>query len=414
MNILVSDSTISYKNWIVVRTIKDALSVVGFVEGLVYHKSQEKSEDKIKFMTEFSKKHTSCKIVYLCAKDKADNALKMLITGGLNGKYVDDEFYLESDRELNTLLVDSAMIVKSSDLSGIDVLRDFFNRYTSGDKPISKRYLSIVKSAAIELSEAYAEKNKEILEMSESAAEIFSNSIDLIAQMREQQESLEKDIKSIRDRSAEMTSYSQPARAIGGSVLFYPRVNYLKNKAIIRIKDIGDCPYVTSFCIGFREYLERIKSVRPKLIVIEGNGHIKRDCYPDFKWVVNENKNDIRNYYDKVVFTNCPTTVIMSKLLDDSDYDTFIVLDKTENYKDHILNSKGLVIYSIASERFITQLKLPKKDCITLIKEVKGTLFSLPFFSDYPKRDDQRMNMYLRECSDRYNILFSARLGNTL
>ena len=165
MNILVSDSTISYKNWIVVRTIKDALSVVGFVEGLVYHKSQEKSEDKIKFMTEFSKKHTSCKIVYLCAKDKADNALKMLITGGLNGKYVDDEFYLESDRELNTLLVDSAMIVKSSDLSGIDVLRDFFNRYTSGDKPISKRYLSIVKSAAIELSEAYAEKNKEILEM---------------------------------------------------------------------------------------------------------------------------------------------------------------------------------------------------------------------------------------------------------
>lgn len=411
MKILVSDSTISYKNWIVVRTLKDAIGVVGFVEGLIYHKSQESSEDKIKYMTAFSKKHTSCKIIYLCSKEKADNALRMLITGGLNGKYVDDEFYLESDRELNTLLVDSALIVKSSDLSGIDVLRDFFNRYTSSDKPISKRYLAVVKAAAIELSESYAEKNREILEMSESAAEIFSNSIDLIAQMREQQEALEKDIKSIRDKRAEMSSFTQPVKAVGGSILFYPRVSYLKNKTIIRIKDIGGCAYLTSFCIGFREYLERIKSVRPKLIVIEGTGHIKKDCYPENKWVTNENKNDIRNFYDKIVFTNCPTTIVMSKLLDDSDYDTFIVLDKTENYKDHILNSKGLVVYSIAAERYIKLLKLSKKDCISVIRDIDGTLFSLPYFEDYPKRDDQRINTYLRECADRYNILFSNRQG---
>ena len=45
MNILVSDSTVKYNSWLVVRTLKDALAVVGAVEGLVFHKSKESSEE---------------------------------------------------------------------------------------------------------------------------------------------------------------------------------------------------------------------------------------------------------------------------------------------------------------------------------------------------------------------------------
>ena len=67
MNILVSDSTVKYNSWLVVRTLKDALAVVGAVEGLVFHKSKESSEEKMRYITELSKKHTSCKIVYLCS-----------------------------------------------------------------------------------------------------------------------------------------------------------------------------------------------------------------------------------------------------------------------------------------------------------------------------------------------------------
>ena len=413
MNILVSDSTVKYNSWLVVRTLKDALAVVGSVEGLVFHKSKESSEEKMRYITELSKKHTSCKIVYLCNKEKADNAFKMLVTGGLNGKYVDDEFYLESDRELNNLVRDTGIVVQSDSIAGIDVLKDFFDRYaTSGAKSIPKRYLAVVKSAALELSESYAEKNREMIEMSESAAEIFSNSLSLISQLREQQAVLEKDMRKLKDKRSEMSAMMQPVKVAGSSILFYPRVSYFKNKTIIRIKDIGRCPYLFSFCLGFREYLESIKSVRPKLIVIEGNGKLIKERYTEYNWVTNENKNDIRNYYEKVVITNCPTTIVMSRALDDNDYDTFIVLDRTENYKDHVLNSKGLCVYAVASERYIKDFKLNKKLCISVAKNIKGVLGKVPYFEDYPKRDDQRVNIYLKECAKGYNTLFTNRGGD--
>ena len=102
----------------------------------------------------------------------------------------------------------------------------------------------------------------------------------------------------------------------------------------------------------------------------------------------------------------------MSRALDDNDYDTFIVLDRTENYKDHVLNSKGLCVHAVASERYIKDFKLNKKLCISVAKSIKGVLGQVPYFEDYPKRDDQRVNIYLKECAKGYNALFTNRGGD--
>lgn len=409
MNILISDTTLVYETWLVVRTLKDASDIVGNIENLIYHKSSETSEDKIRYLSEIYKKKTSCKIIYICNREKVDNAIRMLITGGLNGKYVDDEFFLESERELNTLITDLPAVVESSELASSAVLMDFFNRYmTEGGKGVSKGYLQVVKNAAIEMSESYHAKSRELLQMSESAAEIFGNSIELISQMKEQQARLESDLKNLKDRKNEIDAFNiKPS--VGSSVMFYPRVNYLKSKPIIRIKDLSRCSYLTSFALGFREYLEKIKSVRPKLIFIEGIGKFIETKYSDYDWVTSVNKNDSRNFYGNVTFTNCPTSMIISRLVDDTNFDIVVIVDRTINYKDNLLNSKGIDLYAVSGESTIKKFKLHKNRCISSVKEIEGTMFMIPYFDDYPKRDDQRVNKYLKECATLYEMIYANR-----
>lgn len=410
MNVLVSDISESYINWVIVRSLQDVIGLVGNVENLVYHKSKESSSEKIRLLSEVYSSRTNCKIIYICNKDKVDNAIRMLVTGGLNGKYIDDEFFLESERELNTLISDLSVIVDSTELASSHVLLDFFNRYLGeGSSGISKGYLQVVKNAAIEMTESYHSKSLEILEMSESAAEVFSHSVDLISQMREQQESLEKDISNLKEKRNEL-DHMNSRPMMGSSVMFYPTVSYLKNKNIIRIKDIGRCQYLTSFMFGFREYLEKIKNIRPKLIIVESFGMLLEDRYKSYKWVTSSNKNDSRNFYDKIVFTNCPTSIIISKLLDDTDYDTFIVLDRTLNYKNNVINSRGIELYSVVGESTITKYKLPRERCFSSVNKISKTMFTIPYFSDYPIRDDQRVNRYLKDCFSLYEIIYSSKL----
>ena len=409
MNVLVSDTTTVYDNWLVVRSLKDSLDIVGNIDNLVYHKSRESSEDKIKYLTKIYKDRTSCKIIYICNKDRVDNAVRMLITGGLNGKYIDDEFFLESARELNTLISDLSVIVESSELSSSAVLMDFFNRYMSdGSNGISKGYLQVVKNAALEMTESYHSKSVELLEMSESAAEIFSNSIELITQMKEQQATLEKDLKNLRDRKKEIDAFNiKPS--LGSSIMYYPRVSYFKSKPIIQVKDLCRGNYLISFFLGFREYLEKIKNVRPKLIVIEGSGNFIEERYSDYDWVTSSNKNDSRNFYGNVTFTNCPTSLVINRLLEDSNYDTFIVIDRTTNYKEHLLNSRGIDLYAVSGSSMIKRFKLSKSKCITSTLEVEGTMLCVPCFPDYPSRDDQRVNKYLKECATLYELIYSSK-----
>ena len=270
---------------------------------------------------------TACKIIYVRNRDEVDNAIRMLVVGGLNGKYVDDEFFLESERELNNLITDLSVVVDKKDLASSSVLNDFFNRYLSeGGSSIPKGYLSIVKKAAMDLIDSYHYKSLETLKMSESAAEIFSSSVELVAKMKEQQFNLEKDLRRLKESKNELDAFTVPPTG-ASSVSYYPKVSYMKNKDIIRVKDLGRNPLVISFMLGFREYLEKIKNVRPKMIVVEGNGKWVEDRYSDMKWVTNSNKNDVRNFYGDVVFTNCPTSLVMNRLLNDNDYDICIVID---------------------------------------------------------------------------------------
>ena len=403
MNIVVSKNKIDYSgSFLKVATLEEACQVRGTIDVLIYNNSNENKNDKIAYLGKL--KDMAKKLIYICNDKNTDMAIKMMIIGS-DGKYFDDEFFLESSYELDNLIESLDEVTALANLGGVNVLSDFFNRYLkNGSSDFNSNYLMVVKDAVNELMLEYNQKNLEIIQMSETATDIFSNTSALLSNMKKERENMQDIVKKLSENAKESVGVTR--RPTGSSVLFYPRINYVKDKNIIRIKEIGDFRYLVSFMLGFRLYLENVKNLRPKLIIIEPVGDLIEERYSDFPWVKTSSVKSSSNYYNDVVFTNCPNKDVLNKLLDDSNYDIFIVVDRTVTDKDHILNSKGSSVkYAVRGISIISKFKLPRKDCICCLSETKGTLLTVPLFPEYPVGTSVRERLYMSELSSAYEKL---------
>lgn len=403
MNIVVSKNKIDYSgSFLKVATLEEACQVRGTIDVLIYNNSNENKNDKIAYLGKL--KDMAKKLIYICNDKNTDMAIKMMIIGS-DGKYFDDEFFLESSYELDNLINSLDEVTALANLGGVNVLSDFFNRYLkNGSSDFNSNYLMVVKDAVNELMLEYNQKNLEIIQMSETATDIFSNTSALLSNMRKEKENMQDIVKKLSENAKESVGVSR--RPTSSSVLFYPRINYVKDKNIIRIKEIGDFRYLVSFMLGFRLYLENVKNLRPKLIIVEPVGDLIEERYSGFPWVKTSSVRSSSNYYNDVVFTNCPNKDVLNKLLDDSNYDIFIVVDRTVTDKDHILNSKGSSVkYAVRGISIISKFKLPRKDCICCLSETKGTLLTVPLFPEYPIGTSVRERLYMSELSSAYEKL---------
>lgn len=405
MNVVVTTNKIEYSNFIKVKSLQEVEAVVGSIDYLVYHKSDETRDEIVELLSKL--KDVARVLVYIRDKNMAEQAIQIVVVGS-GGRYFDDEFFMESSEELNSLIKNFDTVTDIVELGGVNVLSDFFTRYLNGgSSDFNKSYLKVVKEAVRGMIADYKAKDLQLLQLSETATEIFAHSSEIISGIEGEREKLQEMLT--KAQAEHQTSKATSFMGVP-SVLFFPRVSYPKEKMIIRIKDIGGCIFLTSFMMGFRLYLERIKNVRPKLIFVESVGNQYETKYKEYKWVTQKTCRSMGNYYNPVVFTNYPIKDVLNRLLDDTDYDTFIVVDKLRNSKDHILNSKGPVVkYAVSGASIIDKFKLKKLECFTTIHSINGTLFTLPVFPEYPSDSTQRERMYLRTCTQYFDTLYSTK-----
>ena len=401
MNIIVTNNNVEYTRFVKVKTLKEVDAMLGDIEFLVYNKSPETQDQKVEYLTKLRERVGT--LVYVRNKENMEQAIQLIVVGS-DGKYVDDEFFLESSEELDGLITSLDEVTAIVSLGGVSVLSDFFNRYLKeGSSGFNANYLKVVKNAVQEMIAGYRQKDMEIVQLSTTATEIFSNSTEILAKIRAEQAKLQESVLKLEDSR----DVSVPAMGVGiPSMVFFPTVSYLKDKNIIRVKDIGNCSYLTSFMIGFRLYLEKVKYARPKLIFIVPVGVQYEKLYSDFNWVTSSNHRAMSGYYNPVVFTNYPTKDVITRLLDDADYDTFIVIDRLLSSNTHILKSRGLdVKYAVNGVNVLDKFKLKASQCFSSIRELKGGLFTIPVYPDYPQDIDQRERLYMRNCEAFYEIL---------
>lgn len=408
MNIVVTNNNQNYSGFLKVESLKAVSEIVGSIDTFIYHTSNESREDKVHYLSMIKDKVHSA--IYIRDKDHAEKAIQMIILGS-GGKYVDDEFFLESSAELSNLVGSVDEVTALAELGGTHVLGDFLNRYLKeGDTNFSKSYLAVVNNAVNDLISDYKKKDLELIEMSETATDLFSHSAELISNIREEEANLKNALEELSKAKESVAATASSGIRSGSSVFFFPTVNYPKEKSIIRIKAIGDVKYLISFAMGMRIYLENIVNVRPKLITIIPVGDMYEKIYEDFPIVSQRTQRDNRNYYNSVVFVNYPNKDVLTKLLDDTDYDTFIVIDTLRSSKAHILNSKGASVkYALGSESMIKKFNLKVSECFSSIVSIPGSMFTIPVFSAFPKERSQRERLYLRECDKMFSALYITR-----
>lgn len=406
MNIIVTNNKVEYKDFIKTKTLQEVTGVVGEIDYLVYHKSAETIDQKVSLLTQLKDRVRI--MVYIRNRESVEQAVQMIVVGS-DGKYIDDEFFLESSDELRRLISSMDEITSIVSLGGVSVLGDFFNRYLKeGSAGFNPSYLAVVKDAVSTMISEYNQKNTEIINLSTTATELFANSVEILNHMKDEQAKMQDAVMQLESAKESVTSYSNMSGL--PSVVFFPTVNYLKEKNIIRIKDVGGCIYLTSLMLGFRLHLENSKFVRPKLIFIEAIGTQYEKKYKDFPWVTQSTYRSMEGYYHPIVFTNYPTKDVMTRLLDDNDYDVFIVVDKLRTSDKHVLNCKGAVVkYAVSGQGIIDKFGLNASHCFSTISKINGSLFTVPVFADYPTESDQRERLYLRSCSSFYEILYSIK-----
>lgn len=408
MNVIVTNNKVDYSGFVKVSTVKDASALVGDIEYFVYNHSNDSNDDRINYLTKI--KDRAKHMIYICRKDDLEHDVYIIVTGS-GGKYFDDEFFLESSSELNALMGSINEVTALTELGGVNVLKDFFNRYlTEGSTGFNPNYLAVVKQAVMDMMEGYRQKDYELLQLSETATEIFSSSMNIISGMEAEYENMKGLVAELEQSRDTLPAPRGPGSFGMPNVMFFPQVSYLKEKNIIRIKDVGGCIYLTTFMMCFRSFLEKIKNVRPKLIFVESVGTMYEKKYKDYPWVTQQTSKSMSNYYNSVVFTNCPSKEVITRLLEDADFDTFVVVDRIKNSKNHILNSKGGSIrYAISGSSVLDCFSLKAQDCFSSIKEVSGALFTIPVFQSYPKESDQRERLYMRSFSSEYEMLYNVR-----
>lgn len=406
MNVIVSNNAINYEGFLKVKKLSEVEKITGKIDCLVYHKSNESSEEKVMYLTNL--KDSVPRIVYIRNKEDCDKAIKLIVVGS-GGKYFDDEFFLENAQELLSLILNLDEVNALAEMNGTGVVSDFFNRYLSeGSSGFNREYLKIVKEAVLAMTTDYKKKDLELLQMSETATELFAHTASMISKVEEEKDKLKESVKALQEAKEEIISVPKINTP---SVLFFPIVSYLKDKNIIRIKEIGNVSYLTSFSFGLRLYLENVKYVKAKLIIILPVGEMYNKQYQEYKWVTQTNCSTMDGYYNSIVFTNYPTKEVMNRLLDDTDYDTFIIVDRLKSSEKHLLNCKGSIKYAVESIGKAEKFNIKSIASFYLNIEKVG-LFTLKYDDKYPSEKEQRERYYLREYSVAFESLISSTKGS--
>ena len=292
------------------------------------------------------------------------------------------------------------------EIGGVGVLKDFVDRYLQGtSNQIPKGYLQVLKSAVTQMSDEYKRKSDQLIVLSEKATSVIEDSSLGLQEQEKERKRLAGILQEIQES---MEENKAPTR--GSNVAFFPRVSFIKEKDIVRIKDIGRTPYLFSFAYGFLKYADKVLNKRPKLIVIEPVGSNFETHYSEFNWVTADNHTDRAKYFAEVSFTNYPTTQVLTTFIEDSAKDFFIVLDRTTTSPEHILNARKTrsVHYAVTGNSVIESLKLrsknPRMKYFSSAKELAGAEFTIPFF-DYPEQAFERENLYLTRCGEQYQTL---------
>ena len=404
MNVIVScdiDKT-AFDNFIVVDSFS-AIKKLGTpcIETLIIHHFKEKVFDVGIFINE-CKDSGIKRFIYI--SENPDETIKMCLKG-LNSYVYTTEDYLEDEEELKFLIDDIIQDENknSTALSNVEqnvnILEEFIDGFKRKDPKIGAPiYLNRAQEAVNELSVVTQKQELQLTTMGEESRKIFSQARTIIEQLILQNKEREAQILEVQ-QNANTTAARVP---MSSSVSIYSPYSHFSAVPVLLFREYSPCRYLTSFVMAYEHYLHYQLNKRVKLIICHSKDAqiSKKYTGNDFVAITDVSYKTTSLYDNEKIAINVPKKDLLKKLIDVSNIDIVIVVDRLYGNTPIIKGKHITTINAISGSSDVERFGLSNAFADTIIPvsefKYKGKLpfVTLKTIQDFPPEIDTRYAAY--------------------
>lgn len=408
MKVIVSDKYgDNFNNFVVVDTVQKVQTLKG-VSTLIINSTKESDFNIGVYISELHKNGIN-QFVYI--NSDPSMTVRMIIKG-VNGFFFEDEFYLEDEEELLSLLEEIGMQEKSEESSeetalsttSLQIVNDFIESFARGEERIkAPLYLEQVNQAVNQLSTLTQQQQLQINAMGMSAVNIFQKASTLVRNINDMNKKMEEQMRALQE-SENRGNGANNRPMLASSISYFPTVRYTGNKKVLVIKEYSPCRYLISFLLAYKHHLHYVLNKRVKFIIVTGKITGFSNKYSDFTTSISDSSLSMHSLFDSEdLLFQSPKKEVFKELFS-RDVDIFIVVDKMYSNLC-ILDGRVIRLNAVSGDSDLARFKLnPAETIFPVVKNEKG-LLTIPTMKGYPKERDGRLSAYNQICLESFKIL---------
>lgn len=334
------------------------------------------------------------KVIYVRKEDATDKSLETLVRG-VNGVIEDNTDYLDSVQGIQRLARgENYNAVAVTD--NINVLKEFSDTFEGGK--INRGQQLILSNALQEVIRGEEENKRTLTRTTGAYLGVLNSAQESVESIRKRSADLKKKIadlstliQSVRDNES-----SPVARTSGNIITMYPpfELEHIPSRMTIIIKDLGRTPYLTSFAIGFAQYLSAKYARDTKVVFLEPTGYLYELRYPSdvslkqlFVTQDNMQSTSDKAVITPIVHTNYPMRENIRNIISRPNYTGLILVDRLLTDVRPLISVDGIrPVYAASSQGWFA-LRNRDLPWFTSVKSRsdEGAMGYIPTFSNYDK-----------------------------
>ncbi len=395
----------NYADYRVVKTVKELKSLTTNpdieCEVLIINEFSENYYEVSMALTSFSKRFKNVVYLYIAARPNKELSNVMQ---GLNATTTGEVFYLSSEPDLNALVeelqgaaeTEETGLVENNNIKIIETYLGYIEENNPRAKvPVIRNQ---AKKAVTELTVDVARYKNEINEMGSTAFTICKKSQGMIEKLVNQHRITEKKIEKLQD----VTNATQK-RGLGlqNGIVDFPTFPYLGSKKVIVFKEYSPCRYLTSFVLGYANYLRFVNRKNVKVVIVHPKGKCYTQKYAEFTTISQESMNMESLYSEDLIATNIPKKEVLTKLVQ-SNSDIIIFIDRLYAEED-IVSGKTIRLNAVSGYSDIERYRVKPEQTIFPSINIPNAFYCIPTVSNYNTNIDARKAVYAQQCKECYD-----------
>lgn len=382
-------------SFLVVNTVKD-LTEVSSTSFVVFDSSIDSPFDVVMSIIELVRVYQVDRIAYI-----SEQPIKLIeeVMKSVKAYVVQEEGYLEDMNNLSELMTDIVEVKNSADkLEELSDSLEIVSGYLDSQLKTAGR------GRQMQVLNAFKELVK-VLDEELDSSELRDQLQDLILTFQNRETVYKRDIEK---RDNDLKNLQTQLGADTSSLNAFQTFSYTGNSKILVIKEMTPVRYLTSYLWAFRGYMQDVKKVKTKLVIIERNSDMVDTRYAEKSLIKVEPSNLITKAGAINLATECyttnPTRAVMTKITESIGVDLYIILDRT--YKNlPVISARHLYkAYGVSSQRHARAFNLEVGSTIVNDQSLQGQLACLTAITGYkndtPSRVMQQQSAFNKAMSD--------------